>query len=118
METVRKRMEKQTMKENVLRLLNEICEDFGPYCFLKTDLYKGKIIGGHNLYVKKGESEKEGVIIGKRDIEKFDLGQIPTNFVAYTNFNQKKAEYGWTDDKMVEVLEQISRRIKEENLKA
>ena len=46
------------------------------------------------------------------------LHNLRCAIVAYTNFNQKKAEYGWTDDKMVEVLEQISRRIKEENLKA
>ena len=102
------------MNDTVYKLLNEVCNDFSEYKFLKTDMYKGKIIGGHNLYYKKGESEKEGIIIGKRDIAKFDLERFPKNFKTYNRFDQSDIEEGWTGDTMVQVLQQIQKRISED----
>ena len=35
------------MKKELFDLFKEICPDFEEYPFLKTDLYKGKIIGNY-----------------------------------------------------------------------
>ena len=101
------------MEKELYELFIKICPDFSPYRFLKTDLYKGKIIGAHNIYYKKGEDGKEGIIVGKRDFDKFNLERFPQNFVTYNRFDQSDAQYGWTGDAMVEVLTHIATRIKE-----
>lgn len=102
------------MNEEILVLLKEICSDFAPYRFLKTDMYKGKIIGGHNLYYKKGENGTEGVIIGKRDIAKFGLEVYTKNFITYTRFDQSDIEYGWSGEILIVVLRRIKNIIDSE----
>lgn len=46
------------MRRELYELFEEICPDFEEYHFLKTDLYKGQVIGGFNLYYKKGVDDK------------------------------------------------------------
>lgn len=99
------------MDIRVYELLKEICPDFSEYKFLKTDLYKGKIIDSHNLYYKTGEDGKEGIIIGKRDIAKFDLSNFPFNFRTYTRYDLSDLEEGWTGEEMIKVLEHIKKRL-------
>lgn len=101
------------MDKIVFDLLNEICPDFSEYRFLKTDLYKGKIISAHNIYYKKGEDDKEGIVVGKRDIELFGLEIFPWNFVTYNKLDLSDAQYGWTDEVMIDVLKHIAEKIKE-----
>ena len=60
------------IEKEIFDLLREICPDFEEYHFLKTDLYKGKITGGYNLYYKKGKDGKEGMITGKRTRKSLD----------------------------------------------
>ena len=95
------------MKKELFDLFREICPDFEEYSFLKTDLYKGKILGGFNLYYKKGADEKEGMITGKKNIKKFELDQFPKNFVTYGHFDLSDPEYGWCDEELVIVLNHI-----------
>lgn len=100
------------MNETIYNLLKEICPDFSEYKFLKTDLYKGKIIGGHNLYYKLGEDNKEGIILGKKDIEKFDLNKFRTNFITFNKFDRSDIQEGWTGEEMIKVLNHIKEKIK------
>lgn len=95
------------MDKLTFELLNELCPDFAPYNFLKHDMYKGKIKTAHNVYYKSGEGDSEGIILGKRDTKRFELDQFPKNFVTYTRFDQSDAEYGWTGEMMIAVLEHI-----------
>lgn len=103
------------MEKAIFDLLREICPDFAPYTFLKTDLFKGKIIGAHNLYYKKGDNDTEGVIFMKRDIAKFNLDRFPYNFVTYTRMDKSQAEYGWTGEILLEILKHVKNRIDDEN---
>lgn len=95
------------MSTELLNLFKEICEEFEPYNHLKTDLYKGKIIGGDNVYYKKGENDKEGMITGKKNIKRFELEKFPFNFKTYTRYDMSKAEYGWCGDELKAVLNHI-----------
>ena len=103
------------MTKEIFDLLREICSDFEEYRFLKTDLYKGKIKGGYNLYYKKGKDGKEGMITGKKNEKKFGLDQFPKNFVTYGKFDQSVPEYGWCDEELLKVLRHIREKIKENN---
>ena len=95
------------MKKELFDLFKEICPDFEEYHFLKTDLYKGKIIGGYNLYYKKGTDNKEGMITGKKNTKRFDLDQFPKNFITYGKFGLTDLEYGWCDEELIKVLNHI-----------
>lgn len=95
------------MDEKLYKLFKEICPDFGEYTFLETDLYKGKIIGGFNLYYKKGADNKEGMITGKKNIAEFGLEQFPMNFITYGKFSQTDIECGWCNEELFKVLHHI-----------
>ncbi len=99
------------MDKKIYDLFNQICPDFAPYRFLPTDLYKGKIIGGHNLYYKKGKDNTEGVICCKRDIQKFGLNQFPTNFVTFNKYDQSDAQEGWSGENLIAVVRHIQDQI-------
>lgn len=95
------------MNDEVLVLLNELCSDFAPYGFLKYDRYKGKLLGGNNIYIKSNPNNELGMITGKRNYKKFGLDKFPTNFTTYTRFDGSDTEQGWTGDVLLEVLKHI-----------
>lgn len=102
------------MDKKIHKLMNLICREFEEYNFLKTDLYKGKIIGGYNIYYKKGDNNTEGFILGKRDYKRFKLNKFPYNFVTYGSFNGSIEERGWAGETAIEVLNHIKKCIDEE----
>jgi len=95
------------MQKELFNLFRDICPDFEEYSFLKTDLYKGQIRGGYNLYYKKGADNKEGMVTGKKNIKRFELDQFPKNFITYGKFDLSDAEYGWCDEELIKVLRHI-----------
>ena len=99
------------MEKEILSLFKEICPDFAPYHFLPTDMYKGKLIGGYNVYYKKGIDGTEGMVTGKSNIKRFDLKRFPYNFKTSSKFDQSIIEYGWTGNELVKVLEHIKNTI-------
>lgn len=104
------------IKKEIYDLFLEICPDFEPYHFLDTDLYKGKIIGGNNVYYKKGKDDKEGMITGVKNSKKFGLDEFEKNFITYTKFDLSDAEKGWTDDQLLRVLKHIKNQLIEEGV--
>lgn len=99
------------MKKELYDLFSEVCPDFAPYSFLKTDLYKGKLIGGYNVYYKKGDNDKEGMVTGRNNIKRFSLDKFPCNFLTYSKFDQSDVEHGWTDEELIRVLNHIKDQI-------
>ena len=102
------------MEKELFNLFKDICPDFAPYTFLKTDLYKGKIIGGFNVYYKKGDDNKEGMVTGKGNVKRFELDQFPCNFKTYSKFDQSDAEYGWSGAVLIDVLKHIKKHLAEQ----
>ena len=74
--------------------------------FLKCDLYKGSLFGGTNIYFKKGENDKLGMVSSKRNIKLYKLDEYPYNFKSYA-VGKDSIEYGWTGAVLLSMLKKL-----------
>lgn len=101
----------EVSEERILALLSALCEEFAPYHFLKSDLYKGKLRRGGNVYYKVGADGKRGMVTGKRNMEKYGLDRFPFNFETEGSFDGTRTDRGWSGDTLVELLEHLKAEI-------
>jgi len=93
----------------IINMMADLCTDFAPYNFLaKSDLYKGSLFGGNNIYYKKGINNTNGMITSKSNIKKYNLNIFPTNFISQNDINGS-IEYGWSGEVLVEVLKHLQK---------
>ena len=90
----------------IVELLYELCPDFQEYHFTKNDLYKGSLLGGTNVYFKRGENNLIGLISTKRNIKKYNLDQYNYNFKT-EGVKKGSKEYGWTGDVLFSMLNNL-----------
>ena len=90
----------------IVDLLRELCPDFSNYDFLKCDLYKGSLFGGTNVYFKRGEDDKLGMISSKRNIKLYKLDDYPYNFKSQA-VGKDSVEHGWTGDVLLSMLKNL-----------
>lgn len=95
------------MEERILSLLASLCADFAPYHFLPSDLYKGRLLHGHNVYYKVGIYGTRGMVTSVRNIRRFGLNKFPTNFEAEGDRSGSRIERGWSEGALLEVLEHL-----------
>lgn len=95
------------MEEEALSLLNLLCDDFAPYSFLPSDLYKGSLMGGFNVCYKESETGVRGMVTGVRNVEKYGLGKFPTNFEVKGARDGSRVDSGWSGEALLEVLEYL-----------
>jgi len=98
------------MEKEILGLLSELCPDFGKYKFLKSDLYKGSLFGGWNVYYKKGKDGKVGMVTRIKNEKKYHLDRFPKNFESVAQFDGSLEETGWTGENLLNLLKYLKAR--------
>ena len=93
----------------IVDLLNELCPDFTTYNFLKCDLYKGSLLGGTNVYFKKGRENKCGMVATKTAVEHYSLYRYPYNFKT-EGVGKGNDEQGWSGEILLSMLKDLKKK--------
>lgn len=89
-----------------LNLLYELCPDFQEYHFIKHDLYKGSLLGGTNVYFKKGQNNTVGMVSTERNIKRYNLERYTYNFQT-EGVKKGDVEHGWTGEVLFSMLSDL-----------